>query len=139
MSETSNAGVRPRTESDVALSQKNPGPDSCEVCSDRDAAGLDARTNQHVCRPCARLRADGGLDFEGLAVLERQADALERLADEMEYQNAVLAELAHAVHQVAVNADEHAYPDEKRSRVPSYRGLHGRIDDQRFTREEGYR
>lgn len=135
MSETTSAGLRPRTETDASLSQKNPGLTACEVCRLRDAAGVDARTHEHVCEPCSRLRPDGGLDSERFAALDRQADAMEMIVEEFQYQNAILTEIAHALHQVAVNANEHAAPDEKRGHSPTYRGLHTRIDDQRYTRE----
>ncbi|ELZ05369.1 hypothetical protein C482_02426 [Natrialba chahannaoensis JCM 10990] len=50
--------------------------------------GYDARTNEPACEDCAYLRSDGGQSAE-----ERQADALETIADELRYQNAVFAEV----------------------------------------------
>lgn len=84
----------------------------------------------------AELRTDGGTDFEVLAALERQADALEDVAEEMRYQNAVLTELAQATHKVAVAQSEIAHPEEKPEHVPSLRGLRTNIQDQAFTRGE---
>lgn len=89
-----------------------------------------------------RLVTDGGhYDVDGGAEdpALRQARALERLADEMAYQNAVLTELAHAVHRVAVSANEFSDPEERAESVPSMRGLETNIEDQRFTREEADR
>lgn len=80
-----------------------------------------------------RFDVDGGRRAEAA---ERQADALECIADEMEYQNAVLTEVAHALWYVAVSANEYSDPDERAERVPSHRGLRTNIDDQQFTREE---
>lgn len=66
---------------------------------------------------------------------DRQAVALERLADEMEYQNAVLTELAFAIHQHrADQAVIGGLRDE--GKTPSLRSLLGSIEDHRFTREE---
>ena len=65
-----------------------------------------------------------------------QADALEAVAEELSYQNAVLTELAHATHMLAVASNEYASPQEFPEHVPSLRGLRTNIADQRFTREE---
>lgn len=92
------------------------------------------------------LVTDGGLDFEGLAELsrcadaaERQADALEALVEETHYQNAVLLEVAHALHGIGVANSEIAHPEEKPETRPSLRGLQRNVEDQEFTRNEGSR
>jgi len=66
---------------------------------------------------------------------ERQAAALERLADEVAYQNAVLTEVAFALHQ---HRAEQAVIGGLRgeTKTPSLRSLLGSIEDHRFTREE---
>lgn len=67
---------------------------------------------------------------------KRLADAMELLVEEMAYQNAVLAELAHAQWSTAISANEYTDPDERVANRPSLRRLHTNIEDQRFTREE---
>jgi len=71
--------------------------------------------------PEATPVADGGQPAE-----ERQAAALERIADELAYQNAVLAEVVQTLDHVAGEDEQ----------VRSARAVHTAIDDHRVTREE---
>jgi len=66
---------------------------------------------------------------------ERQAKAMERIADELEYQNAVLTEVAMSVHQLRA---EQAVIGGLRGEVesPSIRSLETNIEDHAFTRAE---
>lgn len=57
------------------------------ICGEQ-ADGYDARRSEPACEDCAQLRADGGQSAQ-----ERQADALETIADELRYQNAALTEI----------------------------------------------
>lgn len=70
--------------------------------------------------------------------LERQADALETLARESEFQNAVLMEVAKSNHQIAVNSLDigEGDPDERSHYVPNYRSLLSNVQDHETTREE---
>ena len=72
---------------------------------------------------------------ERLVEARRQADALERIADEMEFQNAVLAELARAQHLTAVASNDFGAPDEKPESAPTTRSLLTMIRDQEHERE----
>jgi len=67
---------------------------------------------------------------------ERQADALERLADEMAYQSAVLTEIAFSIQQMRA---QRAVTAGLRNEVdtPSPRSLQTSIEDHAYTREEG--
>jgi hypothetical protein len=81
------------------------------------------------------LRADGGQELdpaEATAVLEemgelaeRQTDAIERVADELRYQNAVLSEVVRTLDDVA--------GDDRTVRTAS--AVHTAIDDHRVTRD----
>ena len=66
----------------------------------------------------------------------RKAEALERVADELEFQSAVLTELAHAQHVTAVSANEYSEPAERAEHGPTYASLLTRIEDQQHTREQ---
>jgi len=72
---------------------------------------------------------------ERLVEAQRQADALERIADELEFQNAVLAELARAQHMTAVSANEYSEPDERARSSPNTRSLLSMIRDQEHERD----
>ncbi len=74
-------------------------------------------------------------DQERLIEARRQADALERIADELQFQNAVLAELAHAQHLTAVSANEYSEPAERAESSPNTRSLLTMIRDQEQERE----
>ena len=67
---------------------------------------------------------------------ERRTQALERIADEIEHQSAVLTELAHAQHLTAVSANEYSEPAERAEHGPTYASLLTRIEDQQHTREQ---
>jgi hypothetical protein len=83
------------------------------------------------------LRTDGGRELgpaEATAVLEemselaeRQTDAIERVADELRYQNAVLSEVVRTLDDVA--------GDDRTVRTAS--AVHTAIDDHRVTRDVG--
>ncbi len=90
------------------------------------ADGYDARRGEATCRVCAQTRADGGLEETSPA--ERQADALEAIAEEMRYQNAVLTEVVNtldAIHgegmrsPTAINTaiDDHAVTRDKQEGI----------------------
>jgi len=66
---------------------------------------------------------------------ERVADALEHLADELEYQNAILTEQARAQHLTAVSANEYSEPDERARSAPNTRSLLTMIRDNESERE----
>jgi len=66
---------------------------------------------------------------------ERVADALERLADELEYQNAILTEQARAQHLTAVSANGYSEPDERATSAPNTRSLLTMIRDNESERE----
>jgi predicted component of type VI protein secretion system len=68
------------------------------------------------------------------SVEERQVAALERIADEMEYQNAVLCEMLFAMDDLAARVDEHHHP-ESEPRDRSLRALQTDIADQLYERE----
>lgn len=54
MTETTNAGLRPRTVTDVAQFDK--GDEClCAICRVHAAVGVDAETRLSVCRKCAEL------------------------------------------------------------------------------------
>ena len=104
MSESITAGLEARTGDEAPPHKKNSEATTCEVCNVRTAQGMDGRTGASVCRRCARLRVDGGTLEDG-SPEERQADAMERVADEIESQNAVLTEIARTLHMVGVPFD----------------------------------
>lgn len=110
------------------------------------ADGYDARYGESICWDCARTRADGGVpagvaatprrlratadgDLEEPSPEERQADALETIAEEMRYQNAVLSEIVSTLDVI--------HGDRSRSAT----AVHTAIDDHAITRDEqeGYR
>lgn len=101
----------------------------------------DARRETKIANiPEEELVTDGGhYDVDGEAdryPAERQADALERIADELEWQSAVLTELTYAQHLTAVSANEYSDPEEGSEQAPqSLRSLLGRISDQQHERE----
>ena len=68
-------------------------------------------------------------------LVQQQADALERIAEELEYQNAVLAELARAQHLTAVASNDFGTPDEQPESAPNTRTLLTMIRDQEHERE----
>ena len=65
----------------------------------------------------------------------RQTDAMERIADELEYQNAVLSEVARAQHLTAVASNDFIGPDEKPESAPNTRSLLTMIRDQEHERD----
>jgi hypothetical protein len=69
----------------------------------------------------------------------RLADAVDELVDEVAYQNAVLAELAHATWYAAVAESEIARPEDKPEHVPSLRGLRTNIRDHQHDRDRDER
>jgi len=70
---------------------------------------------------------------------ESSADAittvLERVADELEFQNAVLTEQVRAQHLTAISADEYTGPEEKAETAPNIRSLLTMIRDHESERE----
>lgn len=74
-----------------------------------------------------------------IEAMERQADATERLAEELEHQSAVLTELVYAQHLTAVSANEFSDPEERTTQAPSGRTLLSYIEEQQYTREEAER
>jgi len=66
---------------------------------------------------------------------ERITDALEKIAEELEYQNAVLSEQARAQHLTAVAGSDYADPDEQPTSSPNTRSLLSMIDDQEHERD----
>ncbi len=84
MNSETNVGRIPHAWQEVSPANRS---DARCICGEQPD-GYDARTNEPACEDCARLRSDGGQSTE-----ERQADALETIADELQYQNAVFAEV----------------------------------------------
>lgn len=66
---------------------------------------------------------------------ERIATALENIANELEYQNAVLSEQARAQHLTAVSANKYTEPDERAESAPNTRSLLTKIRDNESERE----
>ena len=87
------------------------------------ASGYDVRRNEGTCRLCASTRPDGGSDTDSSAE-RRQADALETIASELRYQNAVLTEV--------VNTLDAIHDEGMRSLT----AIHTAIDDHEVTRQE---
>ncbi|RZH66524.1 hypothetical protein ELS17_17830 [Natrinema altunense] len=92
------------------------------TCGTR-AEGYDARHNQPACRSCAGIRTDGGPNT-GSPEERRQADALETIAEELRYQNAVLTEVIYTLD---------AIPSEG---MRSATAINTAIDDHLVTRDE---
>ena len=67
--------------------------------------------------------------------LERQANALEAIATELRYQNAVLVELIASMDDLSARVDEHHVP-ESQPRDRSGRALQTWIQDRLFERDE---
>ena len=65
---------------------------------------------------------------------ERQAEALEAIADQLAYQNAVLTELARATHQVAERTG--GQPVDPDYTTPTPKSLQTWIDDHAYSRQE---
>ncbi|WP_255193979.1 hypothetical protein [Natronobeatus ordinarius] len=66
---------------------------------------------------------------------DRQADALEAIATELRYQNAVLCEVLMSIDDLAARVDEHHFPDAE-PRQRSGRAIQTAIADQLFERDE---
>jgi hypothetical protein len=124
------------------------GPDTSRRLADMLRSGIDSHENyQCLNNEHRKARAvadtieeaagpevmtDGGFGFEQG---ERIAEALEDIAEELEYQNAVLAEQARAQHLTAVASSDYADPDEKPTSTPNTRSLLSMIEDQQHERE----
>jgi len=68
-------------------------------------------------------------------VEERKAEALERIADELEFQSAALSEVARAQHLTAVSSNDHVRPEEKAESTPNTRTMLSMIRDQKHERD----
>ncbi len=81
-------GSVPHARQEVSPAKRSDARCACGARAD----GYDAGIDEPACRSCAPFRADGG-PTAGSPEARRQADALETIADELRYQNAVLSEV----------------------------------------------
>ncbi|MBZ6495998.1 hypothetical protein KWG76_13870 [Haloterrigena longa] len=87
------------------------------------AEGYDARSDEPICHSCSPLRADGD-PTSGSPEARRQADALETIASELRYQNAVLSEVINTLD--AIHGEGFRSPT----------AIHTAIEDHDVTRRE---
>ncbi|AXR82296.1 hypothetical protein AArcMg_2300 [Natrarchaeobaculum sulfurireducens] len=77
-------GPKPHARQEVSPTNSSDARCACGARAD----GHDALRNEPICVNCARVRTDGGT-----TPAERQAQALETIANELRFQNAALAEV----------------------------------------------
>ncbi|APW99375.1 hypothetical protein CHINAEXTREME_17060 [Halobiforma lacisalsi AJ5] len=80
-------GTAPHARQEASPAKRSDARCACGAKPD----GYDVRRNEPACRSCATVRADGGPNRGSPEA--RQADALEQIATELRYQNAVLTEV----------------------------------------------
>lgn len=131
-------GSLPHTRQEASPRNNTDARCACGVRAD----GYDARRDEPTCRICARTRGDGGVpddvsnnprrlrevagdQEDEPSPDERQADALEQVAEELQYQNAVLTEV--------INTLDLIHGEGMRSAT----AINTAIDDHAVTRDRG--